>query len=175
MVLPVIPFENGRSKQPADISSFCFKYIPSFDCCHYHNSLKNTTSIIELLYILHGSGRQFLFQWIMAFADAATLGYLEKNRYSNLLQFFEAFWSFSDKKLKKKMYYPFHYQASAQKNGSPVETEKPWFYWSRWGDLNLRPAHYECAALPLSYSGTWCRIHCNQCSAKCQEDRGFST
>ncbi len=25
--------------------------------------------------------------------------------------------------------------------------------WSRWPDLNWRPTHYECVALPLSYSG----------------------
>ncbi len=24
---------------------------------------------------------------------------------------------------------------------------------SRWADLNRRPTHYECVALPLSYSG----------------------
>jgi hypothetical protein len=28
-----------------------------------------------------------------------------------------------------------------------------YFYWSRQGDLNPRPADYESAALPLSYAG----------------------
>jgi hypothetical protein len=26
-------------------------------------------------------------------------------------------------------------------------------FWSRWGELNPRPADYESAALPLSYTG----------------------
>jgi hypothetical protein len=27
--------------------------------------------------------------------------------------------------------------------------------WSRWGESNSRPADYESAALPLSYTGIW--------------------
>jgi hypothetical protein len=36
---------------------------------------------------------------------------------------------------------------------APPTSEGPYFYWSRWPDLNRRPADYESAALPLSHIG----------------------
>lgn len=52
----------------------------------------------------------------------------------------------------------------SQGSGYSSDTLTPGFLcyyhkWSRWSDSNRRPAVYETAALPLSYTGT--RLYCS--------------
>ncbi len=44
-------------------------------------------------------------------------------------------------------------EPAGQSRRRPSSPSGSWLPWSRWSDSNRRPAHYECAALPLSYTG----------------------